>query len=776
MVSETQVLASNGEEAAKAPPAKFIETIDPEDPDYRRELQRPADVKEDMRQMESRQRVSSILNSQAFRDELESIIADQLKHGPHPASLIALQQISELLLPNAASSRWHTLSTMSKVSSTELGNLVVPINDIRGIDSANYTKGERLTRCKFASLYRLIDLFGWNNSATLGQLNSVRLNSELEHLLVNPHGLMFNEVSASSLVKCALDGTSLEHGSTTYGINKPLLQLHGAIYRARPDIRCVLHVHSSITNAISSLKNGLLPICQEAVVIGNVSYHEYRGVGGYDETAVKKLLSDELGPVNKVMFVRNYGLVACGETIEEAWFYLLNAIAACETQLRLMPAGLDNIHVPNEETRRRLAEVHHAQLSDLNASENKRWRLGEIEFEACMRCLDNASYRTGYIYRQPVMRQIDRTAVKDIEIPPHCSTLSFDQEYVRKLKEERQKLCKGSDWLTTPNVYSKTELEETGPFAKKVTKWVSDGTNAASSPNKTSTPIRIENKHQFAPQGSDPKELKNHQKQIKQDRYEDKKTPGHQSKILIGVDGAEGGSELDSPAHTNGHSSHHATPNHSMNGHFSKERFEASTNENGVIQTQVGSSPNTSQTYVYGAVSKGIIKRDQQNNSHVYKTVQSPANPFQQSNERDLEKYKKDVAQRQLKDQVQRKDDMHRELLDKSTVTVTTIDAQADLKKKSNTLPRSKSLLDKKNDTKDEDSITDKLNSSVGVVNGQSQVTAESKEKANKSATLSTSSVAQHKEESKAKKKSKIRSFSFLKSKKSKESPNTSSN
>ena len=79
---------------------RFIENIDPEDPEYRRELQRPADVKEDMRQMESRQRVSSILNSQAFREELESIIADQLKHGPHPASLLALQQISELLLPN----------------------------------------------------------------------------------------------------------------------------------------------------------------------------------------------------------------------------------------------------------------------------------------------------------------------------------------------------------------------------------------------------------------------------------------------------------------------------------------------------------------------------------------------------------------------------------------------------------------------------------------------------------------------------------------------------
>jgi adducin len=77
-------------------------------------LQRPPDVKEDMRQMESRQRVSSILNSQAFREELESIIADQLKHGPHPASIIALQQISELLLPNASQSRWHQVSAMGK--------------------------------------------------------------------------------------------------------------------------------------------------------------------------------------------------------------------------------------------------------------------------------------------------------------------------------------------------------------------------------------------------------------------------------------------------------------------------------------------------------------------------------------------------------------------------------------------------------------------------------------------------------------------------------------
>ena len=89
--------------------------IDPEDPQYRRDLQRPADVKEDVRQMESRQRVSSILNSQAFREELESIITDQIKHGTHPASILALQQISELLMPTNGS-RWHQVSSMGKGS------------------------------------------------------------------------------------------------------------------------------------------------------------------------------------------------------------------------------------------------------------------------------------------------------------------------------------------------------------------------------------------------------------------------------------------------------------------------------------------------------------------------------------------------------------------------------------------------------------------------------------------------------------------------------------
>lgn len=127
-----------------------------EDDEYRRDLDRPADVKEDMRQMGQRQRVTMILNSREFRDELEAIITDALKHGPHPASLVALQQISELLLPHT--SRWTTVSSLSRAG----GSVIIPINDIRGVDSSGYSKSERLLRCKLASLYRLVDLFGWS--------------------------------------------------------------------------------------------------------------------------------------------------------------------------------------------------------------------------------------------------------------------------------------------------------------------------------------------------------------------------------------------------------------------------------------------------------------------------------------------------------------------------------------------------------------------------------------------------------------------------------------
>lgn len=587
------------------PNGKFIENVDTEDPAYRRELQRPADVKEDMRQMESRQRVSSILNSQAFREELESIIADQLKHGPHPASLIALQQISELLLPST-NSRWQQVNSMGKS-----GNVLIPINDIRGIDTLNYAKGERLLRCKLSSLYRIIDLYGW--ASGISNHISVRLNQELEQYLVNPFGLLYHEVTASSLIKVNSMGAVVEQGSTTYGVNKPAFSLHSAIYKARPDIRCIIHVHTHVVTAVSAMKCGVLPISQEAILCGNISYHDFVGI--LAEEDIRTLLAHDLGPINKIMILRNHGLVACGENIEEACYNLFNVMTACEIQSKALVCGLDNILIPSIETQRKMAEMAQAQNDSLTLLENKKWKIGELEFEALMRCLDNAGYRTGYMYRQPIMRTIDRNAIKEVEIPPAATSHCYDVEYIRKLKEEKSKVIKG-EWLNSPNVYARTETEETGtPNPKKITKWVPE-----SSPSKTSTPIRIENKHHFAPQGSDPKELKNHQKQIKQDRFDDKKTPGYQSKLLENI-----------------------LPNNEENADQENVEVTKEVTE----QYMNGSLP----AMVFGAASKGIIKRDQQNNAVVYKTYYAAANPFQQMDPNDLEKYKKEVAQKQMKEQ-----------------------------------------------------------------------------------------------------------------------------
>ena len=222
------------------------------------------------------------------------------------------------------------------------------------------------------------------------------------------------------------------------------------------------------------------------------------------------------------------------------------------------------------------------------------------------------------MYRQPIMRTIDRNAIKEVEIPPAAQSHSYDVEYVRKLKEEKSKVIKG-EWLNSPNNYARTEIEETGtPNPKKITKWIPE-----SSPSKTSTPIRIENKNQFAPQGADPKELKNHQKQIKQDRFDDKKNPGYTSKILVGIPTDES----------------------------DQQQQPASPGSNGGAANGDYAHQTTNTSIVYGAASKGIIKRDQQNNAVVYKTYYAAANPFQQMDSTDLEKYKKEVAQKQIREQ-----------------------------------------------------------------------------------------------------------------------------
>ncbi len=250
----------------------------------------------------------------------------------------------------------------------------------------NYAKGERILRCKLASLYRVIDLYGWTSG--ISNHVSVLLNQDLDQYLVNPYGLLYHEVTASSLIKVGSNGAVVEQGSTTYGVNKPSFSLHSAIFKARPDIRCIIHVHTHTATAVSSMKCGLLPISQEAIMCGNISYHEFKGILAEDD--IRQLLEKDLGPINKIMFLRNHGVVACGETIEEACHNLFNVMAACEIQSKALVGGLDNLIIPSVDIQKKMGEMNLAQNESLTLLENKKWKVGELEFEALMRCLDNA--------------------------------------------------------------------------------------------------------------------------------------------------------------------------------------------------------------------------------------------------------------------------------------------------------------------------------------------------------------------------------------------------
>lgn len=429
---------------------------------------RPADIEADMREMDRRKRVDAIMNSRMFREELERIVDSQIKEGPCGI----LQQLSEMAGIPAA-----RVSSMFKSSSCS-----VPINDIRGIEAMGYAKGEKILRCKLAATFRLMDLYGWTQG--LNSQITARLNAEEERFLVNPYGLLYHEVTASSLNKVDMQGIVLEQGTTNFGINVSQYTLHSAVHAARPDIRCAIYVGCNPVVAISSLKVGLLPLTKDAVVLGEISVHSY--TGSLNEPEEREKLIRSLGPVSKVLLLQNYGALCCGETIEEAFFNAYHIVQASETQLKLMPVGVDNLALIPEEARKSIYEasrkapegthvVH--DNKDRPNQQHPKWRVGGADFEAFMRMMDNAGFRTGYIYRQPLIKGDLPRPKHDVEVPPAVSSLGYlleEEELYRQGIWKKGDFRKGGDrskWLNSPNVYQKVEVLETGtPDPKKITK------------------------------------------------------------------------------------------------------------------------------------------------------------------------------------------------------------------------------------------------------------------------------------------------------------------
>ncbi|KAG8591276.1 hypothetical protein GDO81_000110 [Engystomops pustulosus] len=502
---------------------KYFDRVDENNPEYLRERNMAPDLRQDFNMMEQKKRVSMILQSPAFCDELETMIQDQLKKGKNPTGLLALQQIADFMTTTVPSVYPSAPQGGMAALNLSLG-MVTPVNDLRGSDSIAYEKGEKLLRCKLAAFYRLADLFGW--SQLIYNHITVRVSSEQEHFLIVPFGLLYSEVTASSLVKINLQGEIVDRGSTNLGVNKAGFTLHSAIYAARPDVKCIVHIHTPAGAAVSAMKCGLLPLSPESLCLGEVAYHDYHGILVDEEEKI--LIQKNLGPKSKVLILRNHGLVTMGETVEEAFYYIHNLVSACEIQVRTLASagGPDNLVLldPGKYKKSRSPESPSGDTAT-----HPKWLVGEQEFEALMRMLDNLGYRTGYPYRCPALREKAKK-YSDVEIPASVTGYSFgsdgDSGTCSPLRHSFQKQQREkTKWLNSGRADEAPDEGQNGGSPKSKTKWTKEeGLRSATSavPNL------------FVPLNTDPKEVQEMRNKIREQNLQDIKTAGPQSQVLCG--------------------------------------------------------------------------------------------------------------------------------------------------------------------------------------------------------------------------------------------------
>ena len=204
------------------------------------------------------------------------------------------------------------------------------------------TEAEYATRIDLAAAFRLVDLYGWSDM--LATHLSARIPGPNEHFLINPVGMMFEEMTASCLVKVDIDGNILSESE--FGINPAGYTIHSAVHMGRKDAGCVMHTHTAAGLGVATQKSGLLPLTQMALaVIAQTGYHDYEGPAfdlGERDRLIKDLAS------NNVLILRNHGLLTVGKTVAEAFVWLFRAERACRFQLSFQQAGVSPQEIPKE--------------------------------------------------------------------------------------------------------------------------------------------------------------------------------------------------------------------------------------------------------------------------------------------------------------------------------------------------------------------------------------------------------------------------------------------
>src|SRR5712692_1711620 len=241
------------------------------------------------------------------------------------------------------------------------------------------TEAEWEARVHLAAAYRLVARHGWDD--LIYTHISAHVPGQEKHFLINTFGMLFNEVTASSLVKVDLQGNIVN--DTPYKINPSGFTIHSAVHAARPDAGCVMHLHTTAGVAVSCQKQGLLPLNQTALLLYNhLSYHDYEGIAlNLDE---RERLVKNLGDSN-VMILRNHGTLTVGRTVAEAYVSMFFLERACQMQIAAQSGGAELIMLPQA-----MRDLVQKQAQAGFA------RPGDLEWPGLLRMLDreDPSYRT----------------------------------------------------------------------------------------------------------------------------------------------------------------------------------------------------------------------------------------------------------------------------------------------------------------------------------------------------------------------------------------------
>jgi ribulose-5-phosphate 4-epimerase/fuculose-1-phosphate aldolase len=243
---------------------------------------------------------------------------------------------------------------------------VAGVTSLQGKVSAE----EWQARVDLAALYRLVALHGWDD--LIYTHISARIPGPEHHFLINPYGLLFDEITASSLVKVDLEGNILQE--TAYFINPAGFTIHSAIHAAREDAKFVMHLHSDQGVAVAAQKEGLLPLSQHAlIVLPHLAYHDYEGIAlNLDER--ERLVAD-IGDKH-LMLLRNHGTLSVGDTAANCWVGMFFLERACKQQVMALSAGRDNVLFAPE-----------ASQSEVK-NQTGRGIGGQLAWPGCLRRLD----------------------------------------------------------------------------------------------------------------------------------------------------------------------------------------------------------------------------------------------------------------------------------------------------------------------------------------------------------------------------------------------------